>query len=306
MTVHPESDNKASTSPWLLLVQPMRSSCSWLAKFCKDQPLGAVGLFLVALVVVVAIVGEWVAPMDPYKINGAQRFQNPEWTGGFILGTDSLGRDNLSRLLVGARSSISIAVIAIASGSIVGFVMGILSGYYADWRDSLIQRIVDVVMSVPTLVLALAIVATAGQSQRNVIIAIAVIQIPNMARVVRSVVLSVREMEFVQAIRAVGASDVRILVRHIAPQTFAPVIIVVTSFLGLAIIIEASLSFLGLGVPAPKPSWGAMVDENSTVTVFNRTPWNAIFPGLALTLTVFGFNFLGDALRDTLDPRLRR
>lgn len=279
---------------------------SWLVKFSKAQPLGAVGLFLVLVVVFFAIFGAMLAPADPQKINALNTYAEPEWTGGFILGSDNLGRDNLSRLMVGTRASIVIAIIAIFSGSLIGFLMGLLSGYYADWRDAVIQRLVDVVMSIPTLVLALAIVATAGQSQQNVIIAIAVIQIPNTARVVRSVVLSVREMEFIQAIRAVGASDLRILIRHIAPQTFAPVMIVVTSFLGLAIIIEASLSFLGLGVPPPNPSWGAMVAENATVTVFNRAPWNAVFPGLALTLTVFGFNLLGDALRDTLDPRLRR
>ena len=279
---------------------------SWLVGFCKAQPLGGVGLFLVLAAVFLAIFGELLAPGDPQKIDAVNTYAPPEWTGGYILGSDSLGRDNLSRLMAGTRASISISVIAIFFGSLAGFLMGLVSGYYADWRDSLIQRAVDIVMSIPTLVLALAIVATAGQSQRNVIIAIAVIQIPNVARVVRSVVLSVREMEFIQAIRAVGASNLRILIRHIAPQTFAPVMIVVTSFLGLAIIIEASLSFLGLGVPPPNPSWGAMVAENATATVFNRAPWNAVFPGLALTLTVFGFNLLGDALRDTLDPRLRR
>ena len=260
---------------------------SWLVGFCKAQPLGGVGLFLVLGAIFLAIFGEWLAPGDPQKIDAVNTYAPPEWTGGYILGSDSLGRDNLSRLMVGTRASISISVIAIFFGSLAGFLMGLISGYYADWRDSIIQRAVDIVMSIPTLVLALAIVATAGQSERNVIIAIAVIQIPNVAR-------------------AVGASDLRILIRHIAPQTFAPVMIVVTSFLGLAIIIEASLSFLGLGVPPPNPSWGAMVAENATATVFNRAPWNAVFPGLALTLTVFGFNLLGDALRDTLDPRLRR
>ena len=284
----------------------VRGVWSWLIRFSRAQPLGAVGLFLVVVVVFFAIFGEMLAPADPQKIDALNTYAEPGWTSAPILGTDSLGRDNLSRLMAGTRASVSIAVIAVFFGSLAGFLMGLLSGYYADWRDSVIQRGVDIVMSIPTLVLALAIVATAGQSQRNVIIAIAVIQIPNIARVVRSVVLSVREMEFIQAIRAVGASDLRILVRHIAPQTFAPVMIVVTAFLGLAIIIEASLSFLGLGVPPPNPSWGAMVDENATATVFNRAPWNAVFPGLALTLTVFGFNLLGDALRDTLDPRLRR
>ena len=160
-------------------------------------------------------------------------------------------------------------------------------------------------MAVPTLVLAIAIVAVLGASQQNVIIAIALIQIPGTARIVRSVVLSVRTMEFISASRAIGASDLRILFRHVAPQTFAPVMILFTSFLGLAIIIEASLSFLGLGTPEPNQAWGQML-SGKTLENVERAPWNAVFPGLALTITVFGFNLLGDGLRDVLDPRLRR
>ena len=267
--------------------------------------MGALGLFLIAFIAVLAIFGPLIIPKDPLDINAGSTFQGPQWYKGFILGSDHLGRDNLSRIIIGSRSSISIAVISVLSGTLVGVIVGLISGFYADWRDAILQRLVDVLLSFPILVLALAIVAVLGRSQQNVIIAIALIQVPITARVVRSVVLSVRTMEFVTASRALGAADARLLFRHVAPQTFAPVMIVFTSFLGLAIIIEASLSYLGLGIPPPKPSWGAML-SGPTIQNVERAPWNAVFPGIALTLTVFGFNLLGDALRDTLDPRLRR
>lgn len=267
--------------------------------------MGALGIFLIAFIAVLAIFGPLIIPKDPLDINAGSTFQGPQWYKGFILGSDHLGRDNLSRIIIGSRSSISIAVISVLSGTLVGVIVGLISGFYADWRDAILQRLVDVLLSFPILVLALAIVAVLGRSQQNVIIAIALIQVPITARVVRSVALSVRTMEFVTASRALGAADARLLFRHVAPQTFAPVMIVFTSFLGLAIIIEASLSYLGLGIPPPNPSWGAML-SGPTIQNVERAPWNAVFPGIALTLTVFGFNLLGDALRDTLDPRLRR
>ena len=218
--------------------------------------MGAVGLFLITFIAFLAIFGPLIIPKDPLDINAGSTFQGPQWYKGFILGSDHLGRDNLSRIIIGSRSSISIAVISVLSGTVVGVVVGLISGFYADWRDAILQRLIDVLLSFPILVLALAIVAVLGRSQQNVIIAIALIQVPITARVVRSVVLSVRTMEFVTASRALGATDARLLIRHVAPQTFAPVMIVFTSFLGLAIIIEASLSYLGLGIPPPSPSWG--------------------------------------------------
>lgn len=278
-------------------------SARWVWDFSRRRPLGGVGLFLVAAVVFVAIFGGYLAPEDPLEIHARNLFANPG-SGGFILGTDHLGRDQLSRILVGARTSIEIAVISVLVGSAIGFLMGLYSGFYADWRDSGIQRLVDMQMSIPTLVLALAVVAALGASKQNVIIAIGFTQIAGTARVVRSVALSVRTAEFVQAARALGATDTRILVKHIVPQTFAPTMILVTSALGVAIIIESSLSFLGLGTPPPNPAWGAML-AGPTLQNVERAPWNVVFPGLALSLTVFGFNLLGDALRDHLDPRLR-
>jgi peptide/nickel transport system permease protein len=273
--------------------------------FSKKKPLGGIGLFIIAFIAVIAIFGPMIAPQDELRINSRNLFENPQWTGGkFILGTDHLGRDNLSRLIIGTRVSITVAVVAVAIGSFVGFFMGLVSGYYPGWVDSFVQRLVDMKMAFPTIVLALAIVSVLGRSQQNIIIAIALVQIASKARIVRAVVLSVRTMEYVQAARAIGASDWRILLRHITPQTFAPAMILVTASLGLAILIESSLAFLGLGTPPPKPSWGSML-SGQTLTNLERAPWNAVFPGLALTLTVFSFNLLGDALRDVLDPRLK-
>ncbi|MCH7552479.1 MAG: ABC transporter permease [Chloroflexi bacterium] len=295
----------------------LRTTGSWLRMFARRQPLGFIGLVILTVVFIIAIFGEQFANLlapeqaksnpnlPPWlSINPRALFQSPEWYKGYILGADEFGRDNLSRILVGTRASITVAVVAVATGSSLGFIIGLVSGYYADWRDAVLSRLVDMKMAIPTIVLALVIVAVLGQSQTNVIIAIALIQVSGMARIVRSVVLSTRTMEFVQAARALGATDWRIIWRHVAPQTFAPVLILVTSALGLAIIIESSLSFLGLGTPPPNPAWGAML-SGAAIQNVERAPWNAIFPGLALTFTVFSVNLLGDGLRDTLDPRLR-
>lgn len=276
----------------------------WFWDFSKKKPLGGAGLILIIGFILLAIFGPLLPLQDELKINARNLFEGPQWTGGFILGTDHLGRDNLARLVVGTRASITVAFVAVAIGSFFGFLMGLVSGYYGGWVDAVIQRFVDMKMAFPTIVLALAIVSVLGASQQNIIIAIAVAQLPQKARIIRATVLSVRSMEYVQAARAIGASDWRILLRHITPQCFAPAIIVVTASLGLAILIESSLSFLGLGTPPPKPSWGAMLSGQTLVNV-ERAPWNAIFPGVALSLTVFSFNLVGDALRDVLDPRLR-
>ena len=295
----------------------LRGTGKWLGTFARRQPLGFLGLCILVIVCIIAVFGQQFANLlapeqaksnpnlPPWlSINPRSLFQSPEWYKGYILGADEFGRDNLSRILVGTRASITVAISAVAIGSSLGFVIGLVAGYYADWRDAVLSRLVDMKMAIPTIVLALVIVAVLGQSQRNVIIAIALIQVSGMAHIVRSVVLSTRTMEFVQAARALGASDLRIIWRHIAPQTFAPVLILITAALGLAIIIESSLSFLGLGTPPPNPAWGAML-SGAAIQNVERAPWNAVFPGLALTFTVFSFNLLGDALRDTLDPRLR-
>ena len=277
---------------------------AWFWDFAKKKPLGGIGLVIIMFTVMTAIIGPYLPLKDELKINATHLFEGPQWTHGFILGTDHLGRDNLARLIVGARVSITVAFVSVAIGSFIGFWMGLVSGYYGGWVDMTIQRFVDMKMAFPTIVLALAIVSVLGASQQNIIIAIALVQIPQKARVIRATVLSVRSMEYVQAARAIGASDLRILLRHITPQTFAPAIIIITASLGLAILIESSLAFLGLGTPPPKPSWGAMLSGQTLVNV-ERAPWNAVFPGVALSITVFSFNLVGDALRDVLDPRLR-
>ncbi len=285
-------------------VGAVRGPLRWFWDFSRKKPLGGVGFVLLFVLTVVAIFGPWLTPQDALQIHATQLFLAPEWTHGFYLGTDHFGRDTLSRLIIGTRVSLTVAVVSVFTGSAIGYLIGLISGYYRGWVDAVLQRMVDILMSLPMLVLALVIVAVLGQSQRNVIIALALIQVPSMARLVKSVVLPVREMEFVQAAHALGASDSRILIRHIAPQTFGPVIVLVTASLGLAILIESSLSFLGLGTPPPKPAWGAML-SGQTLQNVERAPWNAVFPGIAISLTVFSFNLLGDALRDVLDPRLR-
>ncbi len=277
----------------------------WYWEFSKKKPLGGLGLFLIVAIGLVAILGPYIKPMDELKIHSKNIFQKPQWTHGFFLGADHLGRDVLSRLMIGARISLTVAVCAVAIGGSIGFVVGLLSGYYKGWIETILQRIVDVLMSFPTIVLALAIVSVMGRDAKWIILAIGITQIPSTSRVVRSVVLTVKNMEYVQAARTMGASDRRILLQHISPQTFAPLLILITAALGLAILTESSLSFLGLGTAPPKPSWGSML-SGPTLANVERAPWNAVWPGLVLTITVFSFNLVGDALRDTLDPRLRK
>ena len=226
-------------------------------------------------------------------------------SSGFILGTDHLGRDMLSRLIYGARVSLGVSVVAVVAGSLLGASIGLVGGYYGGWIDAVLLRLVDIVMAVPVLVMALAIVTVLGPSIRNVVIAIAIIQIPQMARVIRASTLSVKSTTFIEAAKALGASDKRVVLQHVLPQTLAPLLVLATAALSTAILVEASLSFLGLGVLAPTPSWGNML-SGQTLTNIQNAPWNAVFPGLALTITVLSFNLLGDSLRDTLDPRLRR
>lgn len=274
-----------------------------LLAFARRKPLGALAGFILLIIIVVAIFGPLLAPKSPYAINQRHTFASPG-EAGFLLGTDNLGRDNLSRLILGTRTSLTVAAIGVSVGSLIGLLLGLVSGYALGMTDAIIQRFVDILMSLPLLVFALAIVAVLGQEVRNVIIAIAIVQIPGTARVIRSGALGVREADFVTAARAIGARDSRIVLRHILPATIAPYIIVATAGLGGAILIEASLSFLGLGTPPPEPSWGAML-SGQAIAFAERAPWNVVFPGLALSATVFSFNLLGDALRDTLDPRLR-
>jgi peptide/nickel transport system permease protein len=278
---------------------------SWrteLRRFLREKPLGVLGGVIILAMIVVALLAPALASYDPYELRVPDRFTPPG--GAFWLGTDEYGRDLLSRLLYGARISLYVGLVAVGLGTTSGTLLGLVSGYFGGKTDFILQRLTDWLLAFPTLVLALAIVAALGQSTTNVILAVAIVIVPTAARVIRATVLIVREQVFVEAGRAIGCSDGRLLWQHILPNCLAPYLILATAGLGNAILAEAALSFLGLGTPAPEPSWGTMLSGAAQQYVW-RAPWMAIFPGAAISLAVFGFNLFGDALRDVLDPRLR-
>jgi peptide/nickel transport system permease protein len=268
----------------------------------RRYPLGAVGAFLVLLFVLTALFANVIAPHDPLSTNSRASLAAPG--GTYWLGADFMGRDMFSRIVYGARISLAVAVGATLLGGTLGVVIGLMSGFIGGWLDLATQRLMDVMQSLPLLVMALVMAASLGPSLENTIIAIAIPLVPSVARVVRSSTLSLREQPFVEAARAIGMGEIRIAVRHVLPNTLAPLIVLGTAQLGSAILTEASLSFLGLGIPEPYPSWGRMLSESAAEYV-RTAPWLVIFPGVAISLTVFGTNLLGDALRDILDPRQR-
>jgi peptide/nickel transport system permease protein len=270
--------------------------------FARRYPLGAVGAVIVAVFVLTAIFAGWIAPTDPTTTNSKASLARPG--GAYLLGADFMGRDMFSRIVHGARISLAVGVGAMGLGALIGISVGLASGFFGGWFDLIVQRLLDIMQSLPLLVMAIVMAASLGPSLRNTIIAIAIPLVPTVARVVRSSTLSLREQPFVEAARAVGMGEIRIAVRHVLPNTLAPLIVLATAQLGSAILTEASLSFLGLGIPEPHPSWGRMLSESAAEYV-RTAPWLVIFPGLAISLTVFGTNLLGDALRDILDPRER-
>ncbi|MBI2887868.1 MAG: ABC transporter permease [Chloroflexi bacterium] len=279
-----------------------------LVRFLRTKPLGVAGGGLILLLILTAIFAPWLAPYDPYELRVDHLFVPPAFAAGgqeFLLGTDNYGRDLLSRLIWGARISVYVGFVSVGVGSIIGALWGLSAAYLGGKFDLITLRFVDGMQAVPGLILALTIMAALGQSLTNVIIAIGFQLIDNQCRVIRSAGLAVRQTMYVEAARAIGAPDPRILLRHMLPNCLAPYIILVSAELGGAILAEASLSFLGLGTPPPNPSWGAMLSGGAQQFV-QRAPWMAIFPGLTISAAVFGFNLLGDALRDVLDPRLRR
>jgi len=273
-----------------------------IVRFVRQRPLGAIGAAIVIVMAVVAATAGLIAPYDPLETDYAAMLAAPD--AKHWLGTDAFGRDVLSRVIYGSRTALLVGLGASLLGASIGSLIGVASAYFAGRTDLVVQRIMDVFFAFPVIILALAVVAVLGTGAGNVILAIAAPMIPRCARVVRSSALAVREMPYVDAARAAGFSNGRIILRHMLPNVMAPILIMATAFLGEAILLEASLSFLGLGVQEPTAAWGLML-RGAAVEFAESAPWMAIFPGLAISLAVFGFNLFGDSLRDALDPRLR-
>jgi peptide/nickel transport system permease protein len=277
----------------------------WVAAvvdFARQRPLGAIGAVIIVVMVTMAAMAGWLAPYNPLENDYGAMLAAPGV--GHWLGTDAHGRDVLSRIIYGSRTALTVGLGASLLGAIFGSLIGVASAYFGGRIDLVVQRIMDVLFAFPVIILALVVVAVLGTGAGNVILAIAAPMIPRCARVVRSSALSVREMPYVDAARASGYGHRRIILRHMLPNVMAPILIMATAFLGEAILLEASLSFLGLGVQEPTAAWGLML-RGAAVEFAESAPWMAIFPGLAISLAVFGFNLLGDSLRDALDPRLR-
>ena len=270
--------------------------------FVRRYPLGAIGAVIMALFVATALFADQISTFDPFTTNARVSLARPG--GEHVLGADFMGRDVFARIVYGARISVTIGFGAVALSTFLAVTVGVTSGYFGGWFDLLVQRLMDIMQSLPLLVMALVMAASLGPSLSNTIIAIAIPLVPNVARIIRSNTLSLREMPFVEAARAIGMSETRIAVVHVLPNTLAPLIVLATAQLGSAILVESALAFLGLGVPEPHPSWGRMLSESAAEYV-RTAPWLVIFPGVAISAVVFGTNLFGDALRDLLDPRQR-
>ncbi len=271
-------------------------------RFVRTKPLGALGGFILMTAILTAIFAPLIAPYSVDEFDRSARLSPP--SASHIFGTDHIARDVFSRVVFGSRVSLLVGFIAVASSTVIGTLLGVASAYFGKTLDLLLQRVVDSLQALPGLVLALTLIAALGPSLFAVILAITIVRWPGTTRTVRSVALSIKSSQYVDAARAIGASDLRIMLRHITPNVMAPVIVIGSAVLGGAIVTEASLSFLGLGVPPNIPTWGNMLGT-AQQRYIAAGPWTSIFPGVALTITVFGVNILGDAIRDVLDPRLR-
>jgi peptide/nickel transport system permease protein len=275
--------------------------------FVTQQPLGAAGLVIIIAMCVCAAFAQWVAPFDPLTVDYAAQLARP--SAAHWLGTDSFGRDVGSRIIYGARTALAIGFIASLLGCTAGAVIGVASAYFGGKTDLVIQGVMDVLLSFPIIVLAITVVAVLGNYvvlgiDVNLIIAIAIPMLPRVERVVRASALAIREMPYVDAARAAGYSHARIIFRHMIPNVVAPYLILLTAFVAQAILAEASLSFLGLGVTEPTPSWGLML-SGAAADFYQQAPWMIVFPGIAISLAVFAFNLFGDSLRDWLDPKIK-
>ena len=270
-------------------------------RFVKAKPAGAAGLLTLAIITIMAIFADHVSTHSPLTQNIPQRLTSPN--GEFLFGTDRFGRDMFSRVIYGARMSLAVGISSVALSTLAGILIGIPSGYFGGKFDLIVQRFVDTLMAFPTLVLALMIVAALGTSANNVILALFIALTPRMTRIARGEALSIRHEPYVLASQSVGSVPYRVMFNHILPNSMAPIIVMSTGYLAEAIVAEASLSFLGLGVPPPDPSWGRMLQEGAT-EYLQTAPWLTLFPGIALSLVIFGVTIFGDSLRDVLDPRL--
>jgi peptide/nickel transport system permease protein len=276
---------------------------SWTWSFARQKPIAAAGGAVLIFAVLVAIFAGVIAPHDPQAIGVSEKFSGPGATGSAILGTDQLGRDVLSRLIHGARVSMYVGIVSVMIGITFGTVVGVASAYAGGWPDILVQRLVDAMMGFPPIILALGLMAALGASTNNVIIALVVILVPGAARVIRSQALSIKELDYTLAARSIGASPMRIVLRHMIPNVAATYIVLVTITLGFAIVVEAALSFLGVGIPPDVATWGSMLELGREH--IDNQGWLVVFPGIVIAVVVFSVNFLGDGLRDVMDPKLR-
>ena len=295
VTVNPAADADE-------LEELSKSWSSQLIDLIRRQPLASAGGLVVLIMIFASIFANFLSPYDPEAASWVNQLTPP--SAEFWLGTDAFGRDILTRIIFGARTALFVGFTAAFVGATGGLILGVASAYFGGRFDIICQRLVDIVMAFPLIVLALAVVATLGASTVNVIIAITIPFIPQCARVVRSSALAIREIPYVDAARALGFSHTRIIMKHMIPNVMAPYLIMLTTFVGQAILLEASLSYLGMGVQEPTPAWGLML-QGGAEEFAESAPWVPIFPGLAITIAVFGFNLFGDGLRDVLDPRLR-
>jgi peptide/nickel transport system permease protein len=291
-----------SNSALRLELRPPKSNLARAVAVFRRRKIALVGLIIIAIFALIALLADLIAPYDPTLVNLGERFIEPNlqhW-----LGTDNLGRDILSRVIVGARISLWVGIMTVGLAMLIGVPAGLLAGYLRGMMDSVIMRLVDVFLAFPVIILAIAIVAVRGPGLNNVMIALTFVYWTTYARVTRGVTLVLREEDYVLAVRSMGASSLRIMFRHILPNALSPILVIASLGLGNAILAEAALSFLGLGIQPPQASWGSML--NFGMQFLRDAPHISIFPGLAIFITVLGFNLLGDGLRDALDPRLRQ
>ena len=284
-------------------VQQDRAVGPWMEgwRSFKKNKVALLGTGIVIFFIILAIFGPLIAPQGINEQNFSKRLLAPSMDNWF--GTDDFGRDIFSRIVHGARISLSVGFFSVILSVIVGSILGIVAGYYGKWVDTIISRIFDIMLAFPSILLAIAVVAVLGPSLQNALIAIAIINVPNFGRLIRSKVLSIKEEEYITAAKAIGMKDIRILFSHILPNSMTPVIVQGTLAIATAIIEAAALGFLGLGAQAPAPEWGKMLAD-ARIYLLNA-PWTMIFPGLAIMLTVLGFNLMGDGLRDALDPKMK-